>query len=229
MGGTLKMLARIAVILAAVAGILGLSVASAIREQRRLFDEFTATNQHLLHASVEVLSARLDALDQDTRLLIDLVERSRNSPDLDQATEQRIWASAFKALAVVVPQYRSIALFRADGALDVLEIDPDERPPTIEALVPPSRQLAVAVSASGIKALAKPAARYGDRSFLLYGTPVRGGGAIVVASDAAIRHGSRIGGLVGMRDLGRMSRYRFQHGHRVLAALDLGRVTGSGA
>ncbi|MDB4983002.1 MAG: Sensor protein of zinc sigma-54-dependent two-component system, partial [Myxococcales bacterium] len=46
-------------------------------------------------------------------------------------------------------------------------------------------QLAREVSLKHTRALGAPA-RHGDRSFLLYGTPVRGGGSIVVASDAKI-------------------------------------------
>lgn len=186
MRGNVKTLLGIVVIVVAVAAIVGSSVTSALREQRRLLDEFTVMNQHQVHTSVDLLSARLDALDQDTRLLIDLVERSRRNPDLDLVTEQRIWSTAFQALATVVPQYRSIGLHRADGALDVLAADPTEHARTLDALVEPSRRLARAVVASGATALARPATAYEDRSFLLYGTPLSSGGAIVVASDAAI-------------------------------------------
>jgi signal transduction histidine kinase len=53
-------------------------------------------------------------------------------------------------------------------------------------LLPQNRGLAALVSRTRAKALGKPAARYGDRAFLLYGVPVRNGGAIVVANDVAI-------------------------------------------
>jgi signal transduction histidine kinase len=182
----LKTPASIAIILVVVAAIVGLSATSAVREQRRLLDEFTVATHRQARASVDLLSARLDALDQDTRLLIDLVERSRANKELDIVTEQRIWTTAFQALATVVPQYRTICLFRADGTLEVRAGDPTENQLTIDALLPPSRRLAIAVSADGVKALARPATRYRDRSFLLYGTPVGGGGAVVVASDAAV-------------------------------------------
>jgi len=185
MGG-MKTRASVAVILVVVAAIVGWSVASAFREQRRLLAEFALATQHQVHASVDLLSARLDALDQDTRLLIDLVERSRLNQDVDLVTEQRIWTAAFQALATVVPQYRTICLFDSDGSPDVVAGDPTEKQPTIEALVAAGRRLAITVSTSGVKALARPATRYGERSFLLYGTPVRGGGAVVVASDAAV-------------------------------------------
>lgn len=177
----------IAAIVLAVTAIVGVSVVGAGREQGRLLDEFRVATQRQAHASAELLSARLDALDQDTRLLINLVERSRRNKDLDLVTEQRIWTTAFQALATVVPQYRAIGLFEADGTVDVLAGDPTETRPTIEALVAPSRLLAVEVSASRAKALARSAIRHDDRAFVLYGTPVSvGGGAVVVASDVAL-------------------------------------------
>ncbi|MEA2698401.1 MAG: hypothetical protein QOI66_2672, partial [Myxococcales bacterium] len=62
----MKPFASIAVVLVALACILGLSVSSALREQERLLNEFTVTTRQQVHASVEALSARLDALDKDT-------------------------------------------------------------------------------------------------------------------------------------------------------------------
>jgi len=175
----------IVLILAALAVILGLSVASAVREQGRLTDDFTVTTRQQVRASVEALSSRLDALDQDTRMLTDLVERSGGDGELARSTEQRIWESAFRAMAVVVPQYRTIALVDADGSLQVLAADPSETSDTVQALTPHTRRLALEVAARHGSALGETA-RYGDRSFLLYGTPVSGGRAIVVANDAAI-------------------------------------------
>jgi hypothetical protein len=175
--------ASIAIVLVAVAGILGLSVASALSEQQHLMAEFTGTTQQQVHASVEALSARLDALDQDTRLLVDLVERSLSRTDLE--TERRVWDEAFRALAVVVSQYRMISLIDADGTVQVLAVDPTEKQETVQALQQPTLLLAAQVAAKRSKALGSPT-RLGARSFFLYGTPVRGGRAIVVASDAAI-------------------------------------------
>src|SRR3982074_2602547 len=88
-------------------------------------------------------------------------------------------------MAGVVPQYGTIALVDSDGSFQVLASDPSESPDTVDALLPHARRLALEVSARHANALGETA-RYGDRSFLLYGTPVRGGRAIVVASDAAI-------------------------------------------
>jgi len=181
----MKPLASVGVILLALAGVLGLSIDSARRDERQLVAEFTASTQQQLHTSVEVLSTRLDALHQDTRLLVDLVERERS---LDADEEKRIWLSAFQALAVVVPHYRFIALFAEDGRLIVSASDPTETTATIQALSDHSRRLALEIAAQGQQSLGKPAFAYGSRSFWFYGAPVRGagGGALVVASDAAL-------------------------------------------
>lgn len=177
-----KTFGSIAVILVALAGILGLSISSGLREQERLVDDFTQATRQQAHASVEVLSARLDALDQDTRMLSDLVERSDAR---DAAAQRPIWEAAFRAMAIVVAQYRTIALVGQDGSFPVLAVDPTETAATVAALKPDMARLAQEVSSRRAQALGKPA-RVGARSFLLYGKPVSGGRAIVVASDAAI-------------------------------------------
>jgi hypothetical protein len=171
------------VVFAVLAGIIGLSLSSLLREEERLVDDFTATTRQQVRASAELLKDRLNALDQDTRMLTDLVERSGHGDGSDAAGEQRVWDGAFRALAVVVAQYRTIALIDADGTIRVLAADPTETADTVEAMIPPSVRLAAEVSAKRTRALGKTA-RYGERSFLLYGTPVRGGRAIVVASAA---------------------------------------------
>ncbi len=177
-----KPLRSIAVILVALAGILGLSISSGLREQERLVDDFTQATRQQAHASVEVLSARLDALDQDTRMLADLVDRGSG----DGAPSARsAWEAAFRALAVVVAQYRTVALIDAAGGFPVLAVDPTETAPTVAALKPDMARLAQEVSSRRAQALGKPT-RVGARSFLLYGRPVGGGRAIVIAADAAV-------------------------------------------
>jgi signal transduction histidine kinase len=179
-----SIVASVAVVLAALAGVLGLSISSALREHEQLMDEFASTTRQQVHASVEALSARVDALDQDTRMLADLLEHSHDKRNADLAIERRVWDSAFHALAVVVAQYRAITFVDGDGSIQVLAADPSEPRETIDALLKPTLELAAQVSSTRAKALGAPA-RHGVRSFLLYGTPVRGGGAIVVVSDAA--------------------------------------------
>ena len=180
----MKPLRSIVAIVAALAVILGLSVASALREERRLTDDFTAATKRQAHASVEALSDRIDTLDQDTRMLDDLVRSSASEPG-DPALRRQVWASAFRALAVVVSQYRAIAMVDRSGEFEVLAVDPTELPATVDALSPHIRDFAREVVARGSKAVGRTV-RHDGRSFLLYGTPVSGDRTIVVASDAAI-------------------------------------------
>ena len=86
---------------------------------------------------------------------------------------------------MVVPHYRIISLNNPNGEVEILAVDPTENSPTVEALTPPMQHLAREVSSRREKAIGEPA-RFGTRSFLLYGTPVKGGGAVIVASDAAM-------------------------------------------
>ena len=65
-----------------------------LREQERLMDEFTDTTRRQAHASVDALSARLDALDQDTRMLADLLERSHGRGAAALESEHRVWEAA---------------------------------------------------------------------------------------------------------------------------------------
>ena len=181
----MRTLAGIAVILAALAATLGLSISSSLREQERLMGEFTDTTRQQVHASVDALSVRLDALDGDTRMLADLLERSRGKATAGLPAEHRVWEAAFRALAVVVAQYRALTYVDAAGSIQVLAADPTESQQTIDSLMTPTLELAREVSANRRTALGAPA-RLGNRWFLLYGTPVRGGGSIVVASDAKI-------------------------------------------
>jgi len=178
----LRISAAIVIALLAVAAIVGTAISSATVEQERLLAEFATEAQRQVAASAEALS-RLDSLHQDVRMLTDLVERSRRERESDPATERRVWESAFRALAVVVVHYRIIALV-GDGA-EVVAIDPTEATATAGSLLPQVRRLGAATAGSGQPRLGTPV-RLDDRSFLLHATPVQGGGAIVVASDAAL-------------------------------------------
>jgi signal transduction histidine kinase len=180
---SLRASASIAIVLLALSVIVGLSLSSATVEEERLLSAFTAETRKQVQASAEALS-RLDSVHQDMQMLADLVERSRNDRQLDAGTERRVWESAFRALAVVVPQHRIIALVDGKGALDVLAVDPTEKPSTPEALLPAVRRLGIEAAQNRAETLGKPV-RFGVRSFLVYATPVPSGGAIVVASEAA--------------------------------------------
>ncbi|HXJ18895.1 MAG TPA: ATP-binding protein [Polyangia bacterium] len=170
--------------LVGLAAIVGIAMSSAAVEQDRLLTEFQAEAQRQVRASAEALS-HLDSLHQDVRMLADLVERSRRDMAPDTVTERRVWESAFHALAVVVVHYRLIALVDGQGQVEVQAIDPTEAPDTATVLMPPVRRLGAEAAVAGVERLGR-SVRIGRRSFLLHATPVHGGGAIVLASDAAL-------------------------------------------
>ena len=118
-------------------------------------------------------------------MLADLVERSRQERQLDTATERRVWESAFRALAVVVVHYRVIALVSRDGSPRRAGDRSDREPATAETSWPTWSSWGRPRLPRGRGTLGAPA-RFGARSFLIYATPRAGGGAIVVASDAAL-------------------------------------------
>jgi len=175
-----------AVAVAVWVGVLALSIASVQRERERLVDEFSATTRRQLHESVEALAARLEALEQDTRLLADLVEQeSAAQAGLDAQTEHRVWQSAFRSMAAVVPQYRVVALVNDAGIIDIVGVAPAETPSVAAALMPATRRFGQDVGDRRAKAFGQTE-RLGSRSFFLYGTPVSHGRAIVIASDVAV-------------------------------------------
>ena len=176
--------AGFAIVLLALTAIVGLSMSSATVEQERILTEFTSQTRQQVHSSAEALS-RLDSVHQDMRMLADLVERSRQERQLDPSTEHRVWESAFRALAVVVLHYRIIALVDGEGAVEVLAIDPTENNAIAKEVLADVVKLGKSTTTSKAETVGEPA-RVGARSFLVYATPVAGGGAIVVASDAAL-------------------------------------------
>jgi signal transduction histidine kinase len=181
----LKPLVNIAILLFALAGIFGLSILRGVREKNQLLDQFTETNRQQVQASAAALGARLDELDHDVRLLIHVLEQSSQASAGDRESERRIFSGAFQALVVVIPQYRSIALYDAQGAVDLLVTHPTESRETIAALTPHNDRAARALRGSGARAQASPGVRVGDRDFLLYAVPV-GDRTIVVTSDTAM-------------------------------------------
>ncbi len=112
-----------------------------------------------------------------------MVERSLRDPGSDSRTERRVWESAFRALAVVVVHTGSSASStRTVESRWWRSIRP--KPATADILLPQVRALGAAVAAAGAERWARrPAWATVSAS---RGTPVRGRGAIVVVSDAAL-------------------------------------------
>jgi len=85
----------------------------------------------------------------------------------------------------VVIHYRIIALVDRDGSLNVVAVDPTENRGTADVILADMVRLEITSAAKGVETIGNPA-RFGARSFSVYATPVAGGGAIVVASEAAL-------------------------------------------
>jgi signal transduction histidine kinase len=126
----------------------------------------------------------LGSFDRDTRLMAELAAGTRRQAIDRRAQDQAILA-AFKALATVVPHYRTIALFGGGGP--IVAVDPTEDPVVIApVLVEASAAPARAAIAERRPTRAGPLALRGGRSFYLYAVPVGDGEAVVVTSDAAM-------------------------------------------
>jgi two-component system, NtrC family, sensor histidine kinase HydH len=181
----LRLFASIAVLLAALAGVLGLSVASTLREEARLLEQLEGTTRQQVRASRDALASRLDEVEQDARMLVDLIERSRAKRDFALETERPVWDGAFRALVAVVGPYRAAALVAADGEVPVLASAPSEVPAGIDELLPFMRHAAAAAVTRDASRVVPPVVLR-DRTFILRAKAVKGGGAVVVASDAAL-------------------------------------------
>jgi signal transduction histidine kinase len=179
-----RLIQGVGVALLALAVIVGLALSSATVEQERLLSGFTSETRQQVHASAEALS-RLDSIHQDMQMLADLVGRSKRDLGANSSVERHAWESAFRALAVVVVHYRIIALVASDGSTEVVAIDPTESAAATATLLPRVQRLGIETVAVGVEQRGPPV-RSGARSFLLYGIPVDGGRAIVVANDAAL-------------------------------------------
>jgi two-component system sensor histidine kinase HydH len=182
-----KSFGQIATLIVAIAAILGLSAAQLQKERRQLLEELGAGQVAHAQTAAQELGAYLEAMGRDTRILSSLVSRTRQPARVDVDTENRVILSAFEALAAVVPQYRTIALYGADGTTSVTAIDPSEDRKTIaNALFDSGRGLAVTVARDGRAQLRGPVRLNGDRFFYLFAAPAGRGEVIVVASDAPL-------------------------------------------
>jgi signal transduction histidine kinase len=175
----------VAIMAALVGAVLAVSLWSVRRADRTAIRELRAGEARLAQDTAAALDSYLRSFDRDTRLLATLAASTRQLRADEQAQDDAIIA-AFQALATVVPQYRTIALFR-EGKAPIVAVDPTEdRARVAPALVEASARLATLVTAGTATAQAGPLALAGGRSFYLYGAPAGPGEAVVVTSDAGL-------------------------------------------
>lgn len=168
-----------------VAAVLAVSLWSTRRADRAAIRELRAAEARLAQDTAGALESYLRSFDRDTRLLATLA-RSTRQLRADERAQNDALINAFQALATVVPQYRTIALFRA-GTPPIVAVDPTEDPLVVApSLVKVSARLATIVTTQAETAQFGPITLEGRRSFYLYGAPAGPGEAIVVTSDAAL-------------------------------------------
>src|ERR1700753_741727 len=105
-----------------VGAVLTGSLLSMHRTGREARREFQLAQSQLANDTAAALVGYLDSFDRDTRLLATMARGTRRQP-IDHAAQDRVILSAFQALAVVVPHYRTLALF-GPGHQPVTAIDP---------------------------------------------------------------------------------------------------------
>jgi signal transduction histidine kinase len=95
-------------------------------------------------------------------------------------------SQALQALAIVVPHYRTIALFEP-GRAPLVATDPtEERSHVVPGLIAESRTLAVRTMNTQKPLRAGPVTILAGRSFYLFAAPAGDGGAVVATTDAAV-------------------------------------------
>ncbi len=170
-------------------GLVGAVVAASLwtmkRADRQALSEIRLAQGRLAQETASALHAFLDSLDRDTRLLAALASGTRRQP-IGHASQDRAILDAFQALAIVVPHYRSIALFDQGGE-PIVALDPTEdKTRIVPGLVAASRALAAAAGTRRLPERAGPLTLAPRRSFYLFSSPAGAGEAVVATSDAAV-------------------------------------------
>jgi signal transduction histidine kinase len=174
-GLSLGILLVLAVIL-----VLGFAARSLSRERDRLRDDYAKAQLAGARDLASGLEDRLLDLEEDGRVVGALVQGFRGTPPAAAAQHEQNVLAWFKAMAIVVRHYRSLALY--DGArLRVSAIDPAERPDVGEALMVLGR--AAAAAATTQPHLSGPVEATPGRYFYLYSFAV-GPGSVVITVDA---------------------------------------------
>jgi two-component system, NtrC family, sensor histidine kinase HydH len=181
----LKSFGHIATLIVAVAAILGISAGELLEERRQLLEELGAAQSSLADSAGHDIGDRFAALERDTKILANLVSGNRLPGSVDVPTENRVIHSAFAALVAVVPYYRTLALYSADGTTSVTAVDPTEAPAVIgPSLFDQGRALARTVTGKGPAVLKGPTLVGTQRFFYLLARPAGPREVLVVSIDA---------------------------------------------
>ena len=171
--------------IALVGAVLTASVWTMHRAGRAALHEFQAAQARLAQDTATSLHEYLDSFERDARLLAKLASGTRKQ-SIGERAQADVILDAFQALAIIVPHYRTIALFHARRA-PVVAVDPSEDLTRVApALVAASHTLAAKAIALGKPVHTGPLTVEKGRSFYLYAAPVDDTEAVVVSADAAL-------------------------------------------
>jgi signal transduction histidine kinase len=169
----------------AVAGVLGGALWGLRHERLQFYEDFTATQQALARQLASDLSNELRDIDEDVRLVSQLVEREPASPAATAASRNTVTSSTFDALAAVVRHYRAIVLV-GRGQGEVSAVDPTESPESARRLLAWAREAAAHARTRGGPVLEGLREDAVARQFYVYALPSRSGEVVAVVSEARL-------------------------------------------
>jgi signal transduction histidine kinase len=153
----------------ALATVLVFALSSLSRERARQRHDFAAAREVTARGLASDLEDRLRDVQENASVIATLVRESRQAVGSARAENTQTLLASFRAMATVVPHYRTLALFGPDHALRLSAADPAEAKQTAAALVRDSHD---AVGAARAAALLGPVESTPGRSFYLYRFPV---------------------------------------------------------
>jgi signal transduction histidine kinase len=176
-----RLLPLIAVLLLAAGAVLFTSMRSLQADRDRLLEGFAADQLDQTREAATDLRNRLEDLDEDARLLKDLVTRARSATALPREVQDQTTLSSFEALATVVRAYRGIVLV-SGGAASVAALDPSETEANRGVVLASSLQ-AVGVAGRTASRLVGPFAVGKEKDFYFHVTRLGDLGSIVIAVE----------------------------------------------
>ena len=176
-----RLLPLVAALLLAAGAVLATSVRSLNADRDRLLRGFAEEQHDQTREAALDLKNRLQDLDEDARLLKNLVTRARSASGVDRRIQDQTTLSSFEALATVVRAYRSILLVTG-GAAVVSALDPSESELPPDAVVAASVR-AVALSDRPATRLLGPLSVGKDRALYFHVTHLEDVGSIVIAIE----------------------------------------------
>lgn len=176
-----RLLPLIAAFLLAGGAILVVSLRSLHADRDRLLQGVAAQQLDVARDAAADLRNRLQDLDEDGRLLRDLVSRTRMSKNLSFELQNQTLLSSFEALATIVRAYRSVALVK-EGAALVMAIDRSDSETTRDALLAANIKAAAAARGTA-PALVGPLPVRPGKDFYFHVARLGDLGAVVIAVE----------------------------------------------